>query len=49
MSGRRIAAVQVLNHEGRRMEGRTLSVTDRSFALDTGRDKTFYFEVVFAD
>lgn len=47
--GRRIAAVHALSHEGRRAEGQSVTVAGDSFAIDTGRDQTFYYEVVFAE
>ena len=49
IAGRKIAAVNVLNHEGRRNEGQTVKLEGTSFQIDTGRDKTFYYEVVFAE
>jgi hypothetical protein len=45
-SGRKIAAVNVLDHDGRRT-GRTLPVEDGRFAIDGTRDKALYYEVVF--
>lgn len=45
--GRRIERVNVLDQDGRRT-GRTLPVADGSFAVDTGRDKTLYYEIVCA-
>jgi hypothetical protein len=46
--GRRIAAVHLLDHDGRRTE-RALDVKDgTAFDLDGSRDKTPYYEVVFA-
>jgi len=47
IAGRKIAAVNCLNHEGRRVEGKTVAVNGESFTIDTARDKTFYYEVVF--
>jgi hypothetical protein len=44
--GRPIAAVNVLDHDGRRT-GRTLAVTDGQFTLDGTKDKTIYYEAVF--
>ena len=43
---RAIAAVNVLDHDGRRT-GRTLAVTDGRITLDGARDKAIYYEVVF--
>jgi hypothetical protein len=43
--GRRIERVNVLDQDGRRT-GRTLPVADGSFRIDTGRDKTLYYEIV---
>ncbi len=34
---------------GWRVEGQSVKVTDNSFSIDTGRDKTFYYEVAFAE
>jgi hypothetical protein len=44
--GRPIAAVNVLDHDGRRT-GRTLAVKEGRFALDGARDRAIYYEVVF--
>ena len=49
ISGRKVAAVNVLNHEGKRVEGQTVKVEGGSFTIDTARDKTFYYEVVFGE
>jgi hypothetical protein len=38
--------VHLLDHDGRRT-GKTLTVRDGTFDIDTGRDKTFYYEVVY--
>ena len=46
IAGRPIAAVNVLDHDGRRT-GRTLPVTDGRFTLDGAKDKAIYYEVVF--
>jgi hypothetical protein len=46
IAGRPIAAVNILDHDGRRT-GRTLAVTDGRFALDGAKDKAIYYEVVF--
>lgn len=48
-AGRKVASVNVLNHEGRRVEGRTVPVEGDAFTIDTGRDKSFYYEVLFAE
>ena len=45
-SGRSIAAVNVLDHDGRRT-GKSLPVTDGQFTIDGARDKTLYYEVQF--
>ena len=44
--GRAVAAVNILDQNGQRTGG-TLPVDKNSFAIDTGRDKTIYYEVVF--
>ncbi len=46
IGGRGVAAVNVLDHDGRRTS-RTLPVQNGQFTLDTGRDKALYYEVVF--
>lgn len=46
IAGRPIAAVNVLDHDGRRTD-RTLPVQNGQFTLDTGRDKALYYEIVF--
>src|SRR5262249_9388956 len=46
IANRPIAAVNILDHDGRRT-GRTLAVTDGRFALDGAKDKAIYYEVVF--
>jgi hypothetical protein len=46
VTGRPIAGVNVLDHDGRRT-GRTLPVTDGRFVLDGTKDKAIYYEVVF--
>ena len=46
ISGRTVAAVNVLDHDGRRT-GKTLSVDGGQFTLDGARDKTMYYEVLF--
>ena len=43
---RRIAAVNVLDHDGKRT-GKTLPVSNGSFTIDGTRDKALYYEVVF--
>ena len=46
IGGRQIAAVNVLDHDGKRT-GKTLEVTSGTFAIDGTRDKALYYEVVF--
>ena len=46
IAGRRVAAVNVLDHDGRRT-GRTLPVKDGRFIIDGAKDKTIYYEVEF--
>jgi hypothetical protein len=46
IADRPIAAVNVLDHDGRRT-GRTLAVKDGSFTIDGAKDKAIYYEVVF--
>ncbi|HEV3084550.1 MAG TPA: hypothetical protein VGY66_32605 [Gemmataceae bacterium] len=46
IADRLIAAVNVLDHDGRRT-GRTLAMTDGQFMLDGAKDKAIYYEVVF--
>jgi hypothetical protein len=46
IAGRPIAAVNVLDHDGRRT-GRTVSVTDGRFTIDGAKEKAIYYEVVF--
>ena len=46
IAGRTIAAVNVLDHDGRRTD-KTLPVKDGQFAIDGARDQTLYYEVVF--
>ena len=46
IAGRPIAAVNVLDHDGR-PTGRTLPVSDGRFILDGTKDKAIYYEVVF--
>jgi hypothetical protein len=44
--GRKIAKVNILDQDGKAAVG-TISSTDGSFAIDTSRDKTIYYQVVF--
>jgi hypothetical protein len=46
IAGRRIASVNVLDHDGRDA-GRARPVTDGQFTLDGAKDKAIYYEVVF--
>jgi hypothetical protein len=46
IQGRSIAAVNVLDHNGRRT-GRSLPVADGGFTIDGARDRTLYYEVQF--
>ena len=46
INGRAIEAVNVLDADGKRTTA-TVPVTDGLIRLDTGRDKTMYYEVVF--
>jgi hypothetical protein len=46
IGGREVAAVNVLDHDGR-PTGRTLPVTDGRFTLDGAKDRAIYYEVVF--
>jgi hypothetical protein len=46
VGGRPIAAVNVLDHDGKRT-GRTLAVAGGTFTIDTAQDKSLYYEVVF--
>jgi hypothetical protein len=46
LAARRIAAVQVLDHDGKRT-GRTLEIQDGVFSIDGARDKALYYEIVF--
>ncbi len=49
IAGRKIAAVNVLDFDGRRQVEKTLRVgQDGQFSIDTGKDRTMYYEVVFA-
>jgi len=43
---RKIAQVNVLDQDGR-LSGRTLRVTDGRFTIDSAKDQTIYYEVVF--
>jgi hypothetical protein len=46
LSGRQIAAVNVLDHDGRRT-GKKLGVEEGRFTIDGRRDQALYYEVVF--
>lgn len=46
--GRAVAAVNVLDQDGQRT-GRALPLSGTRFEIDTGKDKTLYYEVVFRD
>jgi hypothetical protein len=46
VSGRQIAAVHVLDHDGRRT-GKSLPVEAGAFTIDGTRDRTMYYEVLF--
>jgi hypothetical protein len=46
ITGRPLAAVHVLDHDGRRT-GRTLAIAGDHFSLDGAKDKAIYYEVVF--
>ena len=46
LSGRPIAAVHVLDHDGRRT-GKSLAVENDRFTIDGTRDRAIYYEVVF--
>ena len=46
IAGRKVARVNVLDHDGRRTD-KTLEVKDGRFAIDGRRDRTLYYEVVF--
>ncbi len=46
IAGRPIAAVHILDHDGRHT-GRTLPVQDGRFTLDGAKDKAIYYEVEF--
>ncbi len=46
IGGRRIAAVNVLDHDGKRT-GNTLEAAGGTFTIDGTRDKALYYEVVF--
>jgi hypothetical protein len=47
-TGRKIATVYVLDHDGRRT-ATTLPVKANSFTLDGARARALYYEVTFAD
>lgn len=47
-SGRPVKAVNILDQDGRAQPNRTIKVSpDGSFSVDTSRDKTLYYQVVF--
>jgi hypothetical protein len=46
IASRTIAAVNILDHDGRRT-GRTVEVTDGRFTIDGAKDKAIYYELVF--
>ena len=46
ISRRQVAAVHVLDHDGRRTD-RELTVKNGAFTIDGARDQTLYYEVVF--
>jgi hypothetical protein len=46
LSGREVAAVNILDHNGRRT-GKTLPVQNSQFTINGAQDKTLYYEVVF--
>ena len=46
VSGRKVAAVNVLDHNGHRT-GKTLPVSNSQFTINGAQDKTPYYEVVF--
>jgi len=46
IDGRPIAAVNVLDHDGKRT-GKTLDATGGAFTIDGARDKAIYYEIVF--
>jgi hypothetical protein len=47
IKGRRLKAVNLLDHDGRRTK-RTLAVKGGRFTIDGAKDKTLYYEVVFS-
>jgi hypothetical protein len=47
ISGRSITAVNVLNQDGL-MTVQTIPVHNGAFSIDTGAQKTMYYQVVFA-
>ena len=48
ITGRTIKSVNVLDFDGRPQQDKTLAVDkDGQFSLDTGKDHTMYYEVVF--
>jgi hypothetical protein len=46
IAGRQVQAVNVLDQDGRRTN-QTIDVKDGAFSIDTGTQKTMYYEVVF--
>ena len=46
-TGRKIAAVNILDHDGRRA-GRTLPITNGAFTIDGTNDRALYYELTFA-
>jgi hypothetical protein len=42
-----VEAVNILDQDGRR-SGQTIDVKANSFSIDTGAQKTMYYEVVFS-
>ncbi len=46
LSGRPVAAVRVLDHDGRRTD-KQLSLENGRFVIDGARDHALYYEVVF--
>ena len=45
LSGRKVTAVNVLDHDGRRT-GKTVPVQQGRFAIDGAKEKALYYEVV---
>ncbi len=48
LARRTIARVNVLDHDGQ-PTGRTASASRSRFTIDTGKDRTIYYELLFAD